>query len=70
MKGLAAQGRTVLVSSHLINEIAYTADALIVIGQGRLLAQTTVARLSARGGSLEDAFFRLTDGATDYSGSL
>ena len=59
-----------LVSSHLISEMAHTADALIVIGQGRLLAQTTVARLSARGRSLEDAFFQLTDGVTDYSGSL
>jgi len=69
LKHLAAQGRTVLVSSHLINEMAHTADALIVIGQGRLLAQTTVAQLSARG-SLEEAFFRLTEGTADYSGSL
>ena len=70
LKHLAAQGRTVLVSSHLISEIAHTADALIVIGQGRLLAQTTVAQLSARTGSLEEAFFQLTGGYTDYSGSL
>ena len=42
-KNLAAHGRTVLISSHLISEIAQTADQLIVIGQGRLLAQTTVA---------------------------
>ena len=70
LKHLAGQGRTVLVSSHLISEMAHTADALIVIGQGRLLAQTTVARLSARGDSLEDAFFQLTDGITDYRGSL
>jgi ABC-2 type transport system ATP-binding protein len=42
----------VLVSSHLISEVAHTADALIVIGQGRLLAQTTVAELSARSSSL------------------
>ena len=70
LKKLAAQGRTVLVSSHLISEIAHTADALIVIGRGRLLAQTTVARLSARSSSLEEAFFQLTEGATDYSGSL
>jgi ABC-2 type transport system ATP-binding protein len=69
MKNLAAQGRTVLVSSHLISEIAHTADALIVIGQGRLLAQTTVAELS-RHGSLEEAFFRLTEGAVDYRGYL
>jgi ABC-2 type transport system ATP-binding protein len=70
MKNLAAQGRTVLVSSHLISEIAHTADALIVIGRGRLLAQTTVARLSARTGSLEEAFFELTGDVTDYSGNL
>ena len=70
LRRLAAQGRTVLVSSHLISEMAHTADALIVIGQGRLLAQTTVARLSARGNSLEEAFFQLTDGITDYRGSL
>jgi ABC-2 type transport system ATP-binding protein len=70
LKHLAAQGRTVLVSSHLISEIAHTADDLIVIGQGRLLAQTTVTELSARSTSLEEAFFQLTDGATDYSGRL
>src|SRR6266568_2808657 len=70
MRNLAAQGRTVLISSHLISEIAQTADALIVIGQGRLLAQTTVAQLSARSGSLEEAFFQLTGGVTDYSGRL
>jgi ABC-2 type transport system ATP-binding protein len=70
MQNLAAQGRTVLISSHLISEIAQTADALIVIGQGRLLAQTTVAQLSARSGSLEEAFFQLTGGVTDYSGRI
>jgi ABC-2 type transport system ATP-binding protein len=69
-KNLAAQGRTLLVSSHLISEVARTADAVIVIGQGQLLAQTTVAELSAGSSSLEEAFFQLTDGATDYSGSL
>jgi ABC-2 type transport system ATP-binding protein len=69
LKTLAAQGRTVLVSSHLISEIAHTADALIVIGRGRLLAQTTVARLSAGGRSLEEAFLQMTAGVTDYSGS-
>ena len=69
LKTLAAEGRTVLVSSHLIAEMANTADALIVIGRGLLLAQTTVARLAARGGSLEAAFFQLTDGVTDYTGN-
>jgi ABC-type multidrug transport system ATPase subunit len=67
LKSLAAEGRTVLVSSHLISEMALTADHLIVIGQGRLLAQTTVAELSRRSSSLEEAFFTLTEGATDYT---
>jgi ABC-2 type transport system ATP-binding protein len=67
LKNLAAHGRTVLISSHLISEIAQTADQLIVVGQGRLLAQTTVAELSARGHSLEEEFFKLTEGSTDYS---
>src|SRR5580704_15527229 len=70
--GIAAAllgGRTVLISSHLISEIAQTADQLIVIGQGRLLAQTTVAELSARSSSLEEAFFKLTEGSTEYSAS-
>jgi ABC-2 type transport system ATP-binding protein len=68
LKSLAAEGRTVLISSHLISEVAATADELIVIGQGRLLAQTTVTELAATAGSLEDAFFRLTESASDYTG--
>ncbi len=67
LKNLAAHGRTVLISSHLISEVAQTADHLIVIGRGRLLAQTTVAELSARSASLEEAFFELTAGSTEYS---
>jgi ABC-2 type transport system ATP-binding protein len=70
MKSLAAEGRTVLVSSHLISEVAQTADELIVIGQGRLLAQTTVAALSATASSLEDAFFRLTESTSEYTGEM
>ncbi|MFC8825116.1 ATP-binding cassette domain-containing protein [Streptomyces sp. NPDC057137] len=43
LKSLAAEGRTVLVSSHLMSEMALTAERLIIIGRGRLLAETTVA---------------------------
>ncbi|MGW2519739.1 ABC transporter ATP-binding protein [Streptomyces sp. NPDC001617] len=43
MKSLAAQGRTVFVSSHLMSEMALTADHLVVIGQGRLLADTSMS---------------------------
>jgi ABC-2 type transport system ATP-binding protein len=71
LHSMAAEGRTVLISSHLISEVALTAVDLIVIGQGRLLTQTTVAELTARaGGSLEEAFFGLTEGAAQYQGSL
>ncbi|MFD9222268.1 ABC transporter ATP-binding protein [Streptomyces sp. NPDC060064] len=43
MKTLALEGRTIFVSSHLMSEMALTADHLIVIGQGRLLADTSMA---------------------------
>src|SRR6201996_9492884 len=63
LRALAAQGRTVFVSSHLISEMALTADRLLVIGGGRLLADTTVGALTARGGgSLEEGVFGLTEG--------
>jgi ABC-2 type transport system ATP-binding protein len=50
LKSLAAEGRTVFVSSHLISEMALTADRFIVIGRGRLIAETTVAEFTARSG--------------------
>ncbi|HXS24204.1 MAG TPA: ABC transporter ATP-binding protein [Gemmatimonadales bacterium] len=43
LKSLAAEGRTVFLSSHLMSEMALTADRLIIIGRGRLIAQTAVA---------------------------
>ncbi len=43
MKGLAAEGRTIFVSSHLMSEMALTADHLVVIGQGKLLADLPMA---------------------------
>ncbi|MGL5829361.1 MAG: ABC transporter ATP-binding protein, partial [Angustibacter sp.] len=52
MRAMAAEGRTVLVSSHLMSEMALTADHLIVIGRGRLLADTPTADfISANSGS-------------------
>ena len=69
MRSLAAQGRVVFVSSHLISEMALTADRLIVIGAGRLLADTTVAELAARSASLEDAFLELTGSTAEYRAS-
>jgi ABC-2 type transport system ATP-binding protein len=49
MKSLAAEGRTVLVSSHLMSEMENTADHLIVVGRGRLIADCGMAEFIARG---------------------
>src|SRR5579885_134585 len=48
LRELASEGRTVFVSSHLMNEMALTADHLIVIGRGRLIADTTVEEFVSR----------------------
>ncbi|MGC5015798.1 ABC transporter ATP-binding protein [Streptosporangium sp. DT93] len=48
MRELAAEGRTVFVSSHLMSEMAQTADHLIVIGKGRLIADTSVEEFIGR----------------------
>ncbi|GAA0222201.1 ATP-binding cassette domain-containing protein [Actinomadura nitritigenes] len=50
LKSLAGEGRTVFLSSHLMSEMALTADRLVIIGRGRLIAETTVADLLAAGG--------------------
>ncbi len=49
MKYLAGQGKTILVSSHLMNEMAVTADRLIVIGKGRLIADASTSDVIAHG---------------------
>jgi len=48
LRRLASEGRTVFVSSHLMSEMALTADHLIVIGRGRLIADTSVAEFTHR----------------------
>ncbi len=48
MKQLAAEGRTILVSSHLMNEMAVTADYLIVVGRGRLITEASTEDVIAR----------------------
>jgi ABC-2 type transport system ATP-binding protein len=73
LRGFAAQGRAVFVASHLLSELAGTADHLLVIGRGRLIADTGVADLTAaaseRAGhrvSLEEAYLALTRDAVEY----
>jgi ABC-2 type transport system ATP-binding protein len=48
MRSLAAEGRTVFVSSHLMSEMALTADHLLVIGRGRMIADMPLSELMAR----------------------
>jgi ABC-2 type transport system ATP-binding protein len=48
LKGLAGQGRTVFVSSHLMSEMAQTAEHLIVVGRGRLIADVSLAEFTRR----------------------
>ncbi|WP_432836022.1 ABC transporter ATP-binding protein [Dactylosporangium sp. CA-092794] len=52
MRSLAAEGRTVLVSSHLMSEMEHTADHLLVIGRGRMIADCTVREFIDRNSAL------------------
>jgi ABC-2 type transport system ATP-binding protein len=61
MRSLAAEGRTVFVSSHLMAEMENTADHLIVIGRGKLIADCPVGEF-VTGGTAEAAVVRTTDG--------
>lgn len=66
LRGLAADGRAVLVSSHLLSELPGVADGVVVIGRGRVLADGPLHELTAGEESLEDAYVRLTTGAVEY----
>ncbi|HXE43591.1 MAG TPA: ATP-binding cassette domain-containing protein [Conexibacter sp.] len=69
LKGLAGEGRTVFVSSHVMSEMAQTAERLVVIGRGRLIADTTVEEFVSRASS--DAPVRVrTPQATELRDAL
>jgi ABC-2 type transport system ATP-binding protein len=59
LRGFAAEGGTVLVSSHLLAEVENTVDSVVIIDRGRLVAQASLSDLLT-GGGLEDAFLSLT----------
>ncbi len=67
IKSLAADGRTVFVSSHLLAELAQTIDDVVIIAQGRLITHEPVSGLLARAdsASLEDVYLELTQSLTD-----
>ena len=61
LRGLAAEGRTVLLSSHALTEVAHTADDVVVITKGVVVAQAPLEQLLGDDReSLEDVFFSLT----------
>jgi ABC-2 type transport system ATP-binding protein len=69
MRSLAAEGRTVFVSSHLMSEMEHTADHLLVIGRGRLIADCGMTEFTTRGSGrvpLEQAYFELTATSVEY----
>jgi ABC-2 type transport system ATP-binding protein len=69
MRSLAAEGRTVFVSSHLMSEMEHTADHLLVMGRGRLIADCGMAEFTTRGAtrvSLEQAYMELTAASVEY----
>jgi ABC-2 type transport system ATP-binding protein len=68
LRGLAKEGRTVLVSSHLISEMSLTADRLVVIGRGRLIAETSVPDFVARSGGR--AVKLVTPDQSDFTSAL
>ena len=60
LRQLAGEGRTVIVSSHVLAEVAQTVDRAMIINDGRLRFAGPLSELGDTGASLEDAFLRLT----------
>ncbi|HEY2879792.1 ABC transporter ATP-binding protein [Nocardioides sp.] len=67
VRGQADTGRTVLLSTHLLSEVAVTADRVLVIAGGRLLADATPDELTSGSSSLEGAYLRLTSPFSTHS---
>ena len=69
LRGLANEGRTVFLSSHLLGELSLIADHVIVIGRGRILSDKPLADMVSSTRSLEDAYNELTHDAVEYRGT-
>jgi ABC-2 type transport system ATP-binding protein len=63
LRDLAAQGRTVVISSHVLAEVAQTVDRVVIVNAGQLRFAGPLPELTSEGGSLEAAFLRLTEPA-------
>jgi ABC-2 type transport system ATP-binding protein len=68
VRGLAAAGTTVLVSSHILAEVAQTVDSVIIVNHGRVVVQAPIDQLTD-GAGLEDVFLSLTTGTQASSRS-
>ena len=64
LRQFADQGRTVLVASHVLAEVAQTAEAVVIINRGRLVATMGRDELANSGRSLEDHYLELTTTGT------
>ena len=60
LRALAAEGRTVLVASHVLSEIAQTVDQVVIVSGGELRFAGPLAEIGTANGALEDAFLKLT----------
>jgi ABC-2 type transport system ATP-binding protein len=60
LRGMAAEGATVLVSSHILAEVAHTVDSVVILDHGQLIAQSSLADLTDGEQNLEDVFLELT----------
>ena len=68
LRSLAADGRTVLVSSHLMSELQGAADHVIVVGHGRVIADSPISEILSRWLSLEAAYLELTRDSVEFRG--
>jgi ABC-2 type transport system ATP-binding protein len=60
LRGFANEGGTVLISSHILAEVANTVDSVVIIDHGALVRQAPLAELTDGTGDLEDVYFKLT----------
>lgn len=70
MRRFADEGRGVLVSSHMLGEVAQTVDDVVIIARGRTLTNAPLSNYEGNGTTLEEAFFEHIAGGGEYVGQL
>jgi ABC-2 type transport system ATP-binding protein len=71
LRGVAAEGRTVLMSSHVLSEVAQTVDRVVIVADGTLRFAGPLSQLTGvRGETLEGAFLRLTSDPARQTGAV